>query len=150
MTPEKYSTQMRRFMVALNRIDGLYYQFAKSTHIKDTAVVLLYALSDGQPHTQKQICDEWLIPKTTLNTVVLDMQAQGQLQLLSEEGKKAKFIVLTESGKALAENILGKSFAAEKAALEKTLETCSPEFIEGFEQFAANFEQELKPYLRTE
>ena len=33
---------------------------------RGNALSLLYALDDGEPHSQKQLCEQWLIPRTTM------------------------------------------------------------------------------------
>lgn len=148
MSPEDYHKQFYRLIVALNRIDEFYYRFAKSTGIKENTIALLYALADGEPKSQKQICEEWLIPKTTLNTIIKELSASGMLVLLNEEGKKEKIISLTEKGEVFADLIMGKCREAEKAALEKTLEQISPEFIDAFEVFSAKLEEEFAKLIR--
>lgn len=148
MMPDDYHKQFYRLIVALNRIEGFYYRFAKSTGIKENTVSLLYALADGEPRSQKQICDEWLIPKTTLNTIIKELSASGMLVLINEEGKKEKIISLTEKGSVFVDLIMGKCREAEKAALEKTLEEFSPEFIDAFEMFAAKLEDEFAKLIK--
>ena len=54
---------IERLTVSLNKIDGLYYMGAKKLGVKDSALSILYVLNDGKSHSQKQISDEWLIPK---------------------------------------------------------------------------------------
>lgn len=109
--------EIRRLMIAVNRIDELYYRALRMLNVKDNTFVLLYAISDGKSHSQKQICEEWLIPRTTLNTVVKECVNKGYIQLVAQ-GNKEKEIVLTESGKAFAASILTPIFAAEEKAME--------------------------------
>ena len=59
-----------RLWACTNIIDGLYYKSARSLHIKNNMLALFYALGDGNVHSQKQLCEEYLFPKTTLNTIV--------------------------------------------------------------------------------
>lgn len=79
---EKHSEIIQKLMVATNKIDGVYYYFAKRLGLKENEFFFLYALSDGKPHTQKEICDLWLIPKTTLNTVVRGLSPSGVYPIL--------------------------------------------------------------------
>ena len=55
---------VRRLGMAAVRMDGAYYMCAKKFGVKENMLDLLYALDDGAPHTQKQICGDWLMPKT--------------------------------------------------------------------------------------
>ena len=59
-----------RINLCMNQIDGLYYMAARKMGIKDNTLILFYVLNDRKPHTQKEICEEWLIPRTTINTIV--------------------------------------------------------------------------------
>ena len=54
---------IRKLTQAMNRIDGLYYQAARKLGVKSNTLAIFYALDDGQSHSQKQLCEEWLIPK---------------------------------------------------------------------------------------
>ena len=60
-------------MVAINRVDGIWYLLARKSGMKVNTISLLFALDDGKAHTQKQICEEWIIPRTTINTVVKEL-----------------------------------------------------------------------------
>ncbi len=60
----------RRLIAATSAADGAYYRWAVQSGVTPHTLDLLYALDDGLPHSQKQICEEWAIPKTTINTVV--------------------------------------------------------------------------------
>lgn len=124
-------TKIHRLMIAVNRIDELYYRLLRTLSVKDNTFVLLYAISDGRSHTQKQICDEWLIPRTTLNTVVNECVQAGYIRLVAR-GNKEKEIVLTDSGKEFACSILTPIFAAEERAMEPFLEQGLVEQLESF------------------
>ena len=128
--------RIRQIMISVNRIDGVYYQWARQTGLKENMLSLLYALSDGKSYTQKQICDQWLIPKTTINTVVKECVDKGYIVLWGEPHTKEKAITLTGSGKRYTDSVLQSLKYIENKAYEKTLERYSPEFIAVFEEFA--------------
>ena len=71
---------IRKIMISVNRIDGIYYRLAKRIGIKENTLSLFYALSDGQPHSQKEICDEWLVPRSTINTIVRECVEKGYVR----------------------------------------------------------------------
>ncbi len=132
---------IRRMVTALNKIDELYYQMARAAGTKDNLLALLYALDDGAAHTQKQICQEWLIPKTTLNTVVKECVEAGYIQL--ERHFREKTIQLTPAGKIYAKGLLDPLYATEERAMESVLEHHSPAFVEALERFAGAFQAEF-------
>lgn len=50
---------MRALATAMNRIDQMYCDDVTRIGVKASELWLLYALDDGAPHSQKQICQEW-------------------------------------------------------------------------------------------
>ena len=84
--------EIRSIMLSTNKIDGVYYLLSRRMGLKANTLALLYALDDGKVHSQKQICEEWLIPKTTLNTIVRECIAEGYITLISEEHTREKVI----------------------------------------------------------
>ena len=127
---------IRRLMLANTRIDGAYYFFSRRLLIKENILTLLYALDDGAPHSQKQICRDWLIPKTTINTNVRELVDAGYVMLYSGAGTREKTIGLTDAGKAYTEKMMKRVYEAEQAAIEKTLRRYSAEFVEAMDYFA--------------
>ena len=68
---EKTYETVRRIIWEINKNDGVYYYIARYLGINENALTLLDALDDGRLHSQKEVSDEWLIPRTTINTVVV-------------------------------------------------------------------------------
>ncbi|HIR52125.1 MAG TPA: MarR family transcriptional regulator [Candidatus Onthovicinus excrementipullorum] len=140
---DSYRTEIRRFVIALNRIDGMYYQIAKTFGVKDNFVYLLYALDDGKPHSQKQICDEWLIPRTTINTIVREYVQKGYITLLHTDHSREKRILLTDSGRKYAQQLLQKIYDAEESAMADTIAAFDNGFIAAVEQFADSLQHHV-------
>ncbi len=128
---------VRRLIIAINKIDGSYYFYARKLGVKDNMLALLYELDDGKPHSQKQVCEDWLIPKTTINTIVKELMEMGYITLLPEKNSHEKIILLTEQGKEYARILLQKIYSAEQEALKSTLEKFPPSFIDAFEEFSS-------------
>jgi DNA-binding MarR family transcriptional regulator len=130
-----YRGEMLRLMIAVNKLDGLYYLAAKGAEIKENTLTLLYALDDGKPHSQKQICDEWLIPRTTINTVVKECVAAGYVTLINEEHSKEKTVALTGKGENFTRKMMGEVYTAEQNAMVETLKDFSVDFVPAIERF---------------
>lgn len=137
-------------MIAVNVIDGAYDMIAKKIGIKENTLALLYALDDGKSHSQKEISEEWLIPKTTLNTIVKECVKEGYLFLDTGHPKKEKKICLTEKGREYAQNILGQVYELEENAIESVLKTAPSDFIEKLEQFTDNLKNEARSLTDAE
>lgn len=133
---DKTQEAVRRIIWAINKIDGVYYYFARHLGINENALTLLYALDDGQIHSQKEISDEWLIPRTTINTIVKNMVSDGYIAFDPEQHTKEKTIMLTEKGRSYADKLMSSIYAAEEKAMKDTVEQFSPEFISALEHFS--------------
>ena len=133
---EKTLAEIRRLMLATTKIDGAYYLFSRRLGIKENVLVLLYALDDGKPHSQKQICEDWLVPKTTINTNVKELVRAGYVMLYPGAGTREKIIGLTDAGKAYTEQIMRRVYEAEQAAMKRTLQQFSPQFVDAIDFFA--------------
>lgn len=136
---------LRRMAIATNRIDGTYYLISRAMGATENAVALLYALDDGEAHTQKQISQEWLIPKTTLNTIVKECVSEGYIRL--EPHAREKTLRLTEAGRAYAKALLEPLYAAEGRAMEAVLSDASPEFVTALERFAQELQSEFDRFI---
>ena len=135
---------VRRIWHLMNNIDGVYYYLSKHVGINENALTLLYALDDGMPHSQKEISDEWLIPRTTINSIVKTMIYDGYIEFCEEQHKKEKQLILTQKGRDYAEHLLGNIYAIEERAIRKTLTTYSTEFVAALEDFSNNLYEEFE------
>ena len=126
----------KRLTLALFNIDEIYLLHERRKRVSEAELCLMYALDDGNPHSQKSIAKKWSIPQTTVNTIIKIWEKKGYLIQTPIPGKRReKQIILTDSGKAYAKEILGFIYSAEDKAVKKTLEKYSDEFIEVIEYF---------------
>lgn len=135
---------VRRIAFATNKLDGVYYLFAKQHKINENTLAFLYACSDGQPHSQKEISDLWLIPRTTINSIVKTMLEEGYIRFAAEDHTKEKKMILTYEGQEYADGLLADIYKAEKRAIAGTLTHFSPEFVEALEDFCNRLFDELQ------
>lgn len=77
----------------------MYYLFARHYGINENTLAILYALNDDRPHSQKEISEEWMIPRTTINSIVKTMLSDGYITFESGHHKKEKMITLTQKGR---------------------------------------------------
>lgn len=124
-----------RMTKAENKIDGVYYYFARHLGINENKLALLYALDDGMPHSQKDVSEEWMIPRTTINSIVRGMMAEGYIVLDSDSHTKEKALMLTEQGQAYARKLLQDIYDAEEQAMTETIQKYSTEFVDAIEFF---------------
>ncbi len=134
--------QVYRLMLAVNRCTGVYVKIAKELGIKENTLLLIDILSDGNPHSQKQICEDWMIPRTTLNTIIGECIKEGYLLLLPQPHSKEKRISLTDKGRLFAEQSTKAMNLAVETALQKTCKDYSIDFISAFETYVNYLQQE--------
>lgn len=108
------------FGKAIYRLDSFYDEFAKQSNISSALLWVLYALNDGEAHTQIEISNDWELPKTTVNTVIKEIEQKGYVNLIPIKGKRREMtIVLTEAGKEYADSVLSELYKRESAAYKK-------------------------------
>lgn len=137
-----------RMMFAINKIDGVYYLLARHYGINENALSFLYALVDGKPHSQKEISDEWKIPRTTINSIVKNMLSDGYIVFTGDQNAKEKTLILTEKGQGYADGLLHGMYLAEKQAITDTLKTFSPEFVTALEYFSDRLSEGFEKIVR--
>ncbi len=120
---------------AVNRINGAYYLWARRHSLKENMLTLLYALDDGERHTQMQLARDWLIPKTTVNTLVKELVDGGYAALTFADGK-TKEISLTASGEAYAKQALGALYRAELDTTEEVVAKHGDGFVRALSEYA--------------
>ena len=129
---------------ALYRVDSFYDEFAKQSNVSSALLWVLYALNDGNPHTQIEISNDWELPKTTVNTVIKEIQKDGYVELVPIKGKRREMsIVLTESGKKFADNVLSDLYKKE-AEVFKSLSSEEQEIVMVLEKLARKLKGMIK------
>lgn len=142
-----HRNEIRRIMIAVNVIDGAYDMIAKKIGVKENTLALLYALDDGKSHSQKEISEEWMIPKTTLNTIIKECVEDGYILLHAESHKREKEICLTGKGREYAEEVLGQVYELEEKAMKAVLKTGSSDFIGGLERFTNSLKTDARTFF---
>ncbi|MBQ8200349.1 MAG: MarR family transcriptional regulator [Clostridia bacterium] len=138
---------MRRFCTAWSRVSHAYCS-ASNIGVKDSMLWLLYALDDGESHSQKSICEEWYIPKTTLNTTIKQAEREGYLTLTPIPGKRREMAIqLTEYGRIYAVSVLAPVYEAEEKAMSELMKKYPILFVDAMSFYAAQFEQALDSQL---
>ena len=141
---EDHRDLITRFYLCTNRMDGLYYQAARKLGVNENDLSLLYFLLDGPPRSQKQLAEDLNIPKTTVNTIVREYVRAGYARLVPGARGKEREVALTQAGRDYALPILRPIYAAEEAAMARTLERFSPEFLLAVEAMTDYLDQAIR------
>ena len=103
------------------QIDGVYEQYGRECKLGSPNLLwILYALNDGGAHSQRQICDDWAIPRSTANTIIKDLEAKKFIELSRIKGERREMRVsLTPEGKEYADGILSDLYRREKQIYDR-------------------------------
>lgn len=143
------ATKAMRISKAICAVNGAYWKISKLSGLKENLFWLLYVLNDGKFHTQKQICEDWLFPKTTVNTLIKECEGAGYVILQTIPGQKRELeICLTPKGKAYADKILRPVYEIEKNTLSVAADKCSPSFAADLELFAGCLQSQVENYAK--
>ena len=98
------------------QIDGVYDEYGKICRVGSPNLLwILYALNDGERHSQKQISEDWDIPRSTANTIIKDLEGKNYVALSQIKGERRELLVsLTQSGKEYADRVLSDLYRREK------------------------------------
>lgn len=109
---------IRRLVAATNVIDRAYYLKSRSMAVKANIVVLLYALADDGELSQSKLHNDWLLPLSTINTIVTECRNAGYITLEPIPGCRRECrLRFTPRGRAFADLVLGEIHAAEERAM---------------------------------
>ena len=114
----------RRFFQELGkqmyRMDAMYAEYAKRRKCKNARLLwVLYALDDGTNHSQRDIAENWNIPKSSINAIVSELYDDGYVTFVPIPGQKREmFVRLTPEGEEYAHKKLADLYKIEKKAYE--------------------------------
>lgn len=104
---------------AIIKFRGAYSAWSKKRNISYNEMLVLYTIRDDGYCTQKQICDNYLLPRQTINHVFLTMRKNGILEIHPKyRTGKEKVFVLSAKGKAYAQPFLDSLNQVEERAIQ--------------------------------
>lgn len=91
--------------LSIIKIRGAYAVWCKKHGVNYHEMLVWYSLYYNEHCTQRQICDNYLLPKQTVHNIICRLKSAGYIELKSGDTRE-KEIVLTENGKIYAEGIM--------------------------------------------
>lgn len=144
-----YRQQMNLITGHINKITQLYYDCAKLNGISYNTMMILAALRNTSPCTQKHIAEGWGLPKQSVNTIVKKLHNDGYIEFSQGRNNKEKLLAFTDKGKAFANGILQPVLAMEERILQRIGEKECQQFEKTTEKFATFFSEELCAYAKN-
>ena len=107
------------FNATINGYDEIYRAAAKSFGLSDCAFWILYYIRQSKEKvTQKDICSFIYQPKQTVHSALKKMVEDGLIEVGDYNGKRHKYVTLTEKGEAFSQKTVDLVLAEEIAAFE--------------------------------
>ncbi len=112
---------------AIIKCRGVYSAWSKKHNISYNRMLVIYTIREYGYCCQKQMCDNYLLPRQTMNNVITAMRNEGLLSVSDAYTKgREKAFVLTPKGIEYSKPFLDsintfEQTAAEKMGIEKIL-----------------------------
>ncbi len=136
--------QLRRINYLASEMDSLYHLADLRLGISDSVSLVLYALYDGEGRCPLgNIYKKSGVSKQTLNSAVRALEKDGLLYLEPYKGR-AKQAVLTEKGRAYAEQTAARLVHAELQAFDGWTEEEVAAYLRLQEKYTACFRREVE------
>ena len=104
---------------AIIKFRAIYFEWSKRRNISYHEMLVLYTIRENGYCTQKQICDNYLLPKQTIHNIISNMRENGIL--IYDESlsvSREKVFVLSEKGREYAAPFLESLDLVESGAME--------------------------------
>ena len=104
---------------AIIKFRAIYFEWSRRHNISYHEMLVLYTIRENGYCTQKQICDNYLLPKQTIHNIISNMRENGIL--IYDESLsvgREKVFVLSEKGREYAAPFLDSLDLVESGAME--------------------------------
>lgn len=104
---------------AIIKFRAIYFEWSRRHNISYHEMLVLYTIRENGYCTQKQICDNYLLPKQTIHNIISNMRENGIL--IYDESlsvSREKVFVLSEKGREYATPFLESLDLVESGAME--------------------------------
>ncbi len=112
------SKEMHRFTYLIGETDNTYHELALKVGLSDSAMLVLYTLSDmGGECSLQTICSFSGLAKQTVNSALRKLEKE-EVVILKQQNGRNKNAKLTDKGMKLAENTVAKIMKIENEIME--------------------------------
>lgn len=143
-------TYIKQLDQLMKEYDAIYHMAAVAYGLSDTAMWILYMVSDAtETYTQQDLCRQCCFPKQTINTAINNLIRNGYLTLETLPGtRNSKRIILTDAGQALMQTTIDPLKQAEDAAYSKFSDAERQRYLELTRRLNTNLREELQAQLK--
>lgn len=128
-----------------NRVNQIYSVWAKRHGVNYNILAVRYTAYKNDQCSQKFVCEEWCLPKQTVNTTCRNLIDLGIIsQMKSKEDKREICISLTSKGRKYANPIITDLLETESRVLKRMGEDEVNKFFGLYHNYVANIESEFE------
>lgn len=132
------------FCSAWQSLSMIYEDYARKAGVSYNSLYILNAIYQAENCTQKEICEQTLLPKQTVNNVVTGFYKSGYVELEElPENRRIKTIHLTKKGREYADTLIPHISQANRQAMESLTEEQQDELIHLIEIYVSAFRREM-------
>ena len=119
-TENEARLELRRWYALWHEAEAMYAGWAHEHGVSLNALMLLCALVDEGPLTQRSASVALSMPKQTVNTILRDFERRGLITLVPDEAdRRNKRVELTAAGHEYADGLTGELHALELDIMER-------------------------------
>lgn len=128
----------------LETVEACYMTIARKNNLTYNALMLLLMLDYYDNVTQKQVCDELYMPKSSVHSMLSDLIDREYLELTAGGNKKEKYIVPTAAGKAFIKKVVSETEQMENGTLQAVSEAEIVAFTETAKKLTTQMKTEAE------
>ncbi len=150
MNNDEIHLQLKELNTILKETDAIYSKLARQIGLSDCGFWLMYSIreADGKC-TQRELCDQWIMSKQTVNSALKNLEKNGYITLTSSEmDKRSKYIKLTDKGIHFAKETIDIVFKLEQLAFQKMSPTERATMIKTAQKYQELLLVEAKRFLK--
>ena len=137
--------QIDRFFDELHRIDVAYADYARRAGVSPNVSCILDYLHDHDGASQREICEYTMLPRQTVNNIVVSFAERGLVELgESEADRRVKTVTFTDEGRRYCNAMVSPTRAAEYRAMSELPNDLRDAFLRGMEIYGSAFRREVR------
>ena len=128
---------------SLSKINGLYQKWSLQNDMNSCMVQTMYAIYMENEMTQKEICENYQLPRQTVNNTIKLLEHNGHVKLMPfEKDKRWKKIVLTDAGSEYIEREIAQLIELDLSVVRRMGKEKICKLVELLHDYADSLEQE--------
>ncbi|SFC30580.1 MarR family winged helix-turn-helix transcriptional regulator [Butyrivibrio sp. YAB3001] len=144
--PHENSENLMKFINLDKELNSIYQKQSKKFEMSETTIMILYAIRASESgFTQKEIIDEYLLPKQTVNSAMKKLLNEGKVFVSDKNGREKRFL-LTKEGIQMAGQSADLILEAERKAFFSFTEKEQETLIRLLEMYNSRLEDEMNKF----